>query len=106
MHVVCRSQWKDGSTEGNAVISCDVTDSVVTEMLSKYEVRSLWRKRSIAWESSTADVAMLKENRGLGEEEERTRKGQAAEYQHKSRTLMINKREYRAGKLYKGISKG
>ena len=56
LHVVRRSQWKEWSTGGNSVTSWDVTDSVVSE--SKYEVRSLWRKRSIAWESSKAEVAI------------------------------------------------
>lgn len=41
LHVVRRSQWKDGSSGGGkAVVSCeDTTDSVASE--SKYEVRSL-----------------------------------------------------------------
>ena len=81
------------------MVSCDVTDSVATDILSKYEVRSLWRKRSIAWESSTADVAMLRERTEAWERErerKRRREGQAAGYQHKPRTLMVmSKREWR-----------
>lgn len=72
LDVVCRSQWKDGSTGGKAVLSCDVTDSVASE--SKYEVRSLWRKRSMACESSNAEVAILLEQKGktsLREKEKR-----------------------------------
>ena len=83
LHVVRRSQWKEWSTGGNSVISWEVTDSVVSE--SKYEVRSLWRNRSIAWESSKAEVAILSRWRGGAGGLGRNRKGPAGEciYNHK-----------------------
>ena len=67
-------------TAGKSEVSWDVTDSVVSE--SKYEVRSLWRKRSMAWESSKAEVAIFGKvggERVRRMKKKKNRKGQAVE---------------------------